>query len=838
MGDVYRARDIRLDRTVVLKFLPPAQAEDAAARERFLREAQVASRLDHTSICTIYDIDQLDDGTQFISMAHCDGENLADRLLAGPVPAPEAARIALRVAEGLAFAHEHGVIHRDLKPANIQLTSSGEVKILDFGVARLAGQERLTIDGATVGTLPYMSPEQVQGSDTDHRTDLWALGVVLFEMLTGQRPFHGETVPALIASIAYDPVPNLATLHPDVPLDLADLVRWCLEKNPADRPTGAGDLLQSLAARARATDDTLTVTVDVPRRRRPSRGRLVGAVAVLVAALLLLVPAFWPTGPARHGVALLPWNVIGGRAPDAYLADGLVHVLTEQLELIEPRQDSAWVAPARSVRTREIVSTDRARGVLGVGDAVVGNLYVQDDLLRLELRRHETGARGSMLPNRLSQGRTIVGSRADLVAWADDVWRALVELIGWRQPTRQHVAAVMAGTHSADALGDYLKGLGAAWPFGKRGCDRERATAWIQQAAQTDPQFVPAQIARARLALSGITPDSLPDRDAALTICDAVLARVPGDFAAHYWRGVILSGGSEEPMQATSEFRRCLEIVPGHWPTQSLLIDCEMEAGRADSALATAERRRARRPDDPAIYLELGMLMWALNRLEDAQRAYVKLIELAPDDVTGYTNLGSVLALMERWEDAGAVYQRALAVDPDDVFTYQMLATTYFYRRRLLDAAHTYEAAARLDPRDHANFGWAGECYVWSGSPMARRMFQTAAALADSALDHRPHDAELAVALASYLIRLDEADRARAIVAEVAAQGDIDLNVHFTLAVCYEDLGDRQTALEQLEQAMRKGLPRDMVEKYPGLDRLQQGPGYKELLARLAAAPD
>ena len=192
MGVVYKAEDTKLKRTVALKFLPPALSSNREANERFIQEAQAASALEHPNICTIYEIDETEDGQMFIVMACYEGESLKKKIEREPLELESAINIASQIAAGLARAHEAGITHRDIKPANLMVTERGEVKILDFGLAKLARRAQLTKTGSTVGTVAYMSPEQAQGQEVDNRTDIWSLGVVMYEMLTGQLPFKGS----------------------------------------------------------------------------------------------------------------------------------------------------------------------------------------------------------------------------------------------------------------------------------------------------------------------------------------------------------------------------------------------------------------------------------------------------------------------------------------------------------------------------------------------------------------------------------------------------------------------------------------------------------------------
>ena len=264
MGIVYTALDPRLDRRVAIKVLPPELTRDDTAKQRFLQEAKAASALDHPNICTIYEINETPDGQLYLVMAYYAGETLKQRIERGPLALDEAIEIATQVGQGLSKAHAAGIVHRDIKPANLIVTADGTVKILDFGLAKLVGPEAITQIGTPVGTVAYMSPEQLRGEDVEQRTDIWSLGVVLYEMLAGQRPFKGEGLEAVSANVLHGtPIP-LARTRPSVPQDAERVVNRALVKQVADRYQAVVDLLGEL----RKLQDSPTVTTptqpDVP----------------------------------------------------------------------------------------------------------------------------------------------------------------------------------------------------------------------------------------------------------------------------------------------------------------------------------------------------------------------------------------------------------------------------------------------------------------------------------------------------------------------------------------------------------------------------------------------
>ncbi len=342
MGVVYKAEDTKLGRTVALKFLPPEWSRDPDARERFLREARAASALEDSRICTIHDIDETDDGRLFIAMAYYEGESLKKRLESGRLPIGEAVEIAIQVAEGLESAHSAEILHRDIKPANLMLTGHDEVVIVDFGLAKLAGDFTLTKPGSSLGTPHYMSPEQSRGQDLDERTDLWSLGVVLYEMLTGERPFAGENHTSVARAILDDDVPEIKQLRPEAPPELGAIVNKALIKDANRRYQNAGELLADLRGLKNQISEfeglTLSAPSQTPRKRRP----LLPLVLIVVAVVLGTAVVLWYLGPGgadkpadtpRPRIVVLPFENLGP-PEDEYFADGMTEEIISRLSAV------------------------------------------------------------------------------------------------------------------------------------------------------------------------------------------------------------------------------------------------------------------------------------------------------------------------------------------------------------------------------------------------------------------------------------------------------------------------------------------------------------------------
>jgi tRNA A-37 threonylcarbamoyl transferase component Bud32 len=330
MGVVYKAEDIKLKRPVALKFLPHQWVSDSDARERFVQEARAASALDHPNICNIYEIGEAEDGRMYIAMAFYEGESLREKIKGGPLTAEEAMGIAIQAATGMAKAHQKGIVHRDIKPANLLITTDGVAKVVDFGLAKLAGQVKLTREGTTVGTVAYMSPEQAKGEAVDQRTDIWSLGVVLYEMLSGVLPFKGDYEQTLIHSILQREPERLAKLRKDLPPGLENVVFKALSKKPSDRYQSMDELLEDL----RAVGDGMK-----PPRAKAGlfRGRILGIKKLYFYTGLAVLAALvvWGVYPGRSevidSIAVLPLVNDSGDPGQDYFANGLTDNLISEL---------------------------------------------------------------------------------------------------------------------------------------------------------------------------------------------------------------------------------------------------------------------------------------------------------------------------------------------------------------------------------------------------------------------------------------------------------------------------------------------------------------------------
>ena len=342
MGVVYKAQDLKLDRPVALKFLPSHLTSSEEEKQRFIHEAKAASSLDHNNICNIFEIDKTDDGQFFIAMAYYEGETLDKWIEKKPLPIEEAIDIAIQIAQGLLKAHEKGIVHRDIKPANIMLTKEGTVKILDFGLAKLSTQTKLTKEGTTLGTISYMSPEQIRGDVVDTRSDIWSLGVIFYEMITGQLPFKGNYDQAVMYAITNENPEALSGLRSGVPLELERILNRMLSKERQDRYQHIDDLLSELYQIKKDSGAVYMKKASIKKYRKRIIIPIViiSIIILVITSYIFLLPDLSKNGREissewENSIAVLPFDNISNDPDQEYFCDGMTEQIITNLSKIK-----------------------------------------------------------------------------------------------------------------------------------------------------------------------------------------------------------------------------------------------------------------------------------------------------------------------------------------------------------------------------------------------------------------------------------------------------------------------------------------------------------------------
>ena len=577
MGVVYKAEDTRLDRPVALKFLPPHLTCNPEAKQRFIHEAKAASALQHNSICTVHDIDDTPEGELFIVMDYYEGETLQHRIEQGSLKITEAVDLALQVAQGLSEAHKRGIIHRDIKPANILVTRSGVVKILDFGLAKLSGRTMLTRSGSTLGTAAYMSPEQARGDVVDHRTDIWALGVVLYEMIAGQRPFRSDHEQALVYLIMNEEPESLLKICPEA-TGLAQIVSQALVKNPADR-------YQSME---RFREDLVSVA---------------GGLRPLKAGVRL----------ASVKLAVLPLVNLTGNPEQEYLSDGLTQEMIARLGRIDP-QSLSVIARTSVMRYKKTdTPIDQIGRELGVEYVLEGSAQREGARVRVIAEliqvRDQVQLWSDIFEREMSGILTLQNDVAGKVAKA-----LSLKLLPSEQARLAHARPVNPEAHE-----DYLRG-NHYWMQMTPG-DLDIAEKYFDLALEKDPAYAPAFVGRANVWLVRNQFGLVPPQEAVPKGRAAALRAIELDgnlASAHEVLAEVRTYIDWDWDGAKDSWRTALELDPNVATAQSLYAHFLAIMGHGEEAVAHSKRSVVLDPFNPLLQAFYAQVLYMQQRYEEA----------------------------------------------------------------------------------------------------------------------------------------------------------------------------------------------------------------------------
>ena len=804
MGVVYKADDLDLKRTVALKFLPAHGLENEERKKRFLREAQAAAALNHPHICTIYEINQTT-GVPFIVMECIDGESLKQKTGRRPLKLDEALDLAIQTAEGLQEAHEKGIVHRDIKGANIMVTQQGQVKITDFGLAHLSDATALTRDQAVLGTASYMSPEQIQGQRADRRSDIWAFGVVLYEMVAGRRPFEGEVDSAVQYAAVYHEHEPLTSLRSGLPLELDRIIDKALAKDPEERYQHVDDILTDLLLlheKAGGTAQTRR-TRPITRARSPKlRKRWPAAelgVAVVVAALgwglseyggPLKIP--WLSSftlPEEKRIAVLPFQLVDEDASRRAFRDGLVEALTSKITRLEQFQQSLSVVPSSEIRAENVTSVRQAQRLFGVNLALTGSLQRVSDRMRLTLNLVDAATL------RQVKSETVEASVGDLLRLQENAVERAVGLLELALEPDSARALAAGDTSQPRAYEQYLEGRGYLQRYDLDD-NLDKAVESLESAVRQDPDYALAYAGLAEAyiwkysrtkekewmdkALAHAKRSVELDQD--LTIAHVKLGRVYGSTGQHE--------------DAIAAFQQALKKYPSQSEAHRGLGRSYEKLGRVEQAEAAFVDAVKLRPNDWQTHSLLAIFYMRRGRYLEAEAAFRSAIELAPNNHINYRNLAVVYHMMGRAEDAKAQLETSVAIEPT-AKAYSNLGTIYFYEERYQAAARVFELAIDLGAAEYQSWGNLADAYRWvpGADAQAKAAYRRAIELAEQALTVNPNATRVRSSLAVYWAKLSEPEKASAELSQLPASAKSDVNIRFKIAIVHE-LAGRRPVLE------------------------------------------
>ncbi len=849
MGVVYKAEDIKLKRTVALKFLPSQALGTDEEKARFIHEAQAAAALSHANICTIHEIEE-HEGQSFIVMECIEGESLKAVIQRGPLKLDSAIDIAIQVAEGLREAHEKGIVHRDIKPANIMITPRGQVKIMDFGLAKARGQTVLTKADTTLGTFAYMSPEQARGDDVDRRADIWSLGVVIYEMITGQRPFRGDYEQAMVYSILNEEPEPVTGLRSGVPMELERIAAKCLRKDPGQRYQGMADIITDLRQVSESFKTARTVSSSA---RRPAKtNKLIylswlAMAAVLIVLATQFLPRYFgtqeePVSDDRKMLVVLPFENLGS-PDDEYFAAGMTEEITSRL---------AAVSGLGVISRTSAVNYDRTGKTLRQIGEDLGVDYVLEGTVRWD-KKAADGSRIRVTPQliRVSDDTHLWAERYDRVledifAVQSDIAGRIIEQIGISMLKRERDAVEAKPTENLLAYEVYLRGITHLSRAGSREDKWRSAETLLRQAVELDPTFA---LAYARLSdvhgeLYFWGFDKTDERLAkAKAAAERALELQPDLPEAHFALGGYYYMGFSDFDPALREFAIATKGMPNNSHLFESIAYIWRRQGLFQEAIDYIEKAAALDPTNFWLYMQLGLTYSYLRQYAEAERYFDRSLTLDPQQDASYYSKGmNILYWKGDIKGARTILESSPRREHPLNIEYFFYLHIYEgdYQGALncisdLPGGFYYDFATPITPRELL----AGIAYEYLGDPeRARTAYDSALALMETVVRECPEDGPAHSTLGRVYAGLGQKENAI-----LMGKKGLELNADdalrssqrkLELAWIYIKVGEHDAALDLIEHLLSvpSWVSVPLLEITPIVDPLRDHPRFKEILRR------
>jgi serine/threonine protein kinase/tetratricopeptide (TPR) repeat protein len=843
MGKVYRARDTRLGREVAIKGLPEEFSRDPARLARFEREARMLAALNHPGVAAIYGLEEAD-GTQFIVMELVPGDTLSDRISLGALPLVDALRIGRQIAEALEAAHERGIIHRDLKPANIKVTPEGRVKVLDLGLAKAFDTKETSSDsgaslsptlvlegtqpGVILGTAEFMSPEQARGKAVDKRTDIWAFGCVVYEVLSGRRAFTGETVTDVLAAIVTSE-PDWEALPPDTPPRIRDLLGRCLQKDPNRRLRDVGDARiefeEALTEIGKPPSRPLAAPAPSPRSSRRHRALLFAVPALVALALAwALVRTNSKDSPPRptvpNSLAVLPFRNLSGQPGGQLIGDGLVETVSARLVGLPGLQ---IVTP-----TAVLAATDRISEVRSIAENLGANLFLQGTYQRQGDRIRITYSVVSTSSGAPVAAGTLDGTASDLFLLQDRLAENVLQAL--KLPRRGPRTPRPTGLEGASAQERYVQAIGHLQRYDRPGSIDEAARL-LEGLARENPSsaIVHAALGRAYLARFNLTRDAkwLGPASAA---GDRARQLDPGSPEVSSTLGELyLRTG--KAADAVTAYGGALAAQPNNFDATLGLARAYDAAGDSGRSEETYKRAILLQPAYFGGYSKLGGFYFNHGRWGPASEMFGKVTRLTPDNARAFANLGACYAQLGQFDRALEVFQRSVALEPTDL-AYSNIGTTQYYLGRYPESAAAFEKALALTPSYFLTWANLGDALrlIPGHEAKAVEAYEKGIVLARAELATNPDDSQVHSYLALCLAKTGRAAEAGDHLNKSLRSGPLSPELLFNAAIVSNRLEKPAEALAYLSRARRAGFNPAIIRNEPELANLKSRAEFGDVL--------
>ncbi len=851
MGKVYKALDKELGRTVALKILQPELTKDPAVVLRFKQELLLASKISHKNILRIHDLSDFE-GVKFITMAYIEGQDLNELLKkTRPLPIERAMNIGRQLCEALDAAHTEGVIHRDFKPHNVLVAHDDHVYVSDFGLATSLETAKMgmTRTGAFVGTPRYMSPEQVEGKHVDSRSDLYSLGLVLYEMVCGEVPFSGESTWQVMYQRVKEAPKNVKVINCNVPDAVSEIIMHCLERDPANRYQSAKEIIadidaqrspnKSLTSMYRPQADSRTLQFTVPAT--PPKWLYVAGALLVSGGLFFAIPqtrhlVIKPTVESRVGggdtvgtlppvsqgryVAVLPFRVLGDASSLGYVGEGLGEALSTKLFQLK---EIHVTSPSEVGRIDPKTPPAQIAKKLGANLMVQGVVQGNSQQMRITVKLENVAEGKTVWSDEFS------GAPGDLLSIEDKISAKLAEAL---QTDSAEIASGQGRpTDNVDAYDSYLRGRNALrGEVNKKNI--QSAIDLFKAALKQDPKFALAYTGLADASLRMYEEDkSSLWTDKALVAAKEAQALNDQLPEVHFALGDVYSV-TGQTTEAIRELKRALELAPNSDEGYRRLGNAYMSAGKKNEAIQALNKAVQLNPYYWKNLNALGGLYLQSGDYDKALKLYQQVTELEPQNADGFSNVGSVYIQMGRYEESIPPLETAYKLDPN-AGVVSNLGTSYFYLQRYSDAVKQFERAAELNPADPTVIGNLADAYRWAGQPdKAKDTYQKAIALSFKSLSVNQNSATTLCNLAELFVKKGDPAQATTFLQRARSSDPSLVDLHYAAALIDVATKRPEEAVAEIRKALQQGYAVTNIDTDPEFGSLRDRPDYQALLAQ------
>ncbi len=820
MGAVYLAEDSRLERKVALKFLSPTIANNESSIKNFANEAKIAASLSHPNIAQVYAIEEFE-GDTFIVFQYIEGEELQEYIQSHDLNEDEKIRIARSIAEGLLAAHEQGIIHRDIKAGNIMVSPKGRVKILDFGIAGLLEANDVMQTAEQLGTASYMAPELFVGLPSDIPSEIWAFGVVLYQLFSKKLPFDGHYQQAISYAILHEePIP-IKEQVPEISEVFASIITKCLEKDRVNRYQSISEILQEL-------DEQETLANRKPISEESvfsvkQKTFIFSSIGILFIALIFSNLDLFSSVPETKRLAIIPFTNVGEITENAVFLDGILETMTSKLSQIDNYEEQLWVIPSSEILSNDISSITDAKNLFGINLAITGSLQDIAGSKRLTINLIDAENLRQLKSQVIDlSGGNMMGLQSESVS-------KMIQMLEIEMNDRISQTIIAGETNNANASAFYLSGNGYLYRYTQSDY-LENAIRLFKQAIQEDSGFALAHASLGEAYWRKYQQtDLVTFVDSAQFYLDQA-QKINNTLIEVKQVQALLYLGTGNYEEAIRVYSAVLETDSNNETALSGLAEAFDNVGDIEKAEIAYLSAIEIKPEYWLGHKSLGNFYIKNGEYQKAVAPLQKVVALTPDNHDGFSNLGVLFYYLSDWEQSIANFTRSLEIRPTESAA-SNLGTVHYILGNYEEASRYYEIAVDVNPNNYAVWGNLASLQgILGNSHQEIKFYRKAIEVAEGQLEVNPNDITLNTQLAAYYSDIGDVSIAISYIEKTLRLAPDVPEVSFRLASAYEKIGKRTEAVELMKTAIEQDYPVENILNQPELSDLVTDEEFQDFL--------